>query len=46
MWKMVLYGATFNAVVVVGVISLIIFRLSMAILWVKVKGTYDADILT
>ena len=32
MWKMVLWGATFNAVVVVGVVSLLLFRLPMAIL--------------
>jgi hypothetical protein len=30
---MVLWGATFNAVVVVGVVSLLLFRLPMAILW-------------
>ena len=29
---MVLWGATFNAVVVVGVVSLLLFRLPMAIL--------------
>ena len=33
LWKMVLWGATFNAVVVVGVVFLLLFRLSMAILW-------------
>ena len=33
LWKMVLWGATFNAVVVVGVVSLLLFRLPMAILW-------------
>ena len=27
MWKMVLWGATYNAVVVVGVVSLLLFRL-------------------
>ena len=32
LWKMVLWGATFNAVVVVGMVSLLLFRLSMAIL--------------
>ena len=30
---MVLQGATFNAVVVVGVVSLLLFRLPMAIMW-------------
>ena len=33
LWKMVLWGATYNAVVVVGVVSLLLFRLPMAILW-------------
>ena len=33
LWKMVLWGATFNAVVVVGVDSLLLFKLPMAILW-------------
>ena len=32
MWKMVLWGATFNAVVVVGLVSLLLFSLPMAIL--------------
>ena len=33
LWKMVLWGATFNAVVAVGVVSLLLFRLPLAILW-------------
>ena len=37
LWKMVLWGATFNAVGVVGVVSLLLFRLPMAILWNPVK---------
>ena len=32
LWKMVLWGATFNAVVVVGVVSLLLLKLPMAIL--------------
>ena len=35
---MVLWGATFNAVVVVGVVSLLFFRLPMAILWLEGYG--------
>ena len=37
MWKMVLWGASYNAVVVVGVVSLLLFRLPMAILWCPVS---------
>jgi hypothetical protein len=36
---MVLWGATFNAVVVVGVVSLLLFRLPMAILCYSKKIT-------
>ena len=32
MWKMVLWGATFNAVVAIGMVSLLLFRLPLAIL--------------
>ena len=35
LWKMVLWGATYNAVVVVGVVSLLLFRLPMAILCIR-----------
>jgi hypothetical protein len=38
---MVLWGAIFNAVVVIGVVSLLLFRLPMAILWdieIKLKS--------
>ena len=33
LWIMVLNGATFNTEVVVGLVSLLLFRLSMAMLW-------------
>ena len=37
MWKMVLEGATFNDMVVVGVVSLLLFRLPMAQLWAMIS---------
>ena len=33
LWIMVLYGATINAALVVGVVSLLLLKLSSAILW-------------
>ena len=40
LWIMVLYGATFNAVVVVGVVSLLLFRLPLAMGGTIFKGEY------
>jgi hypothetical protein len=40
---MVLWGPTFNAVVVIGVVSLILFRLPMAILWVSFESVCIAE---
>ena len=34
---MILLGATFNAVVVIGVVSLLLFRLPMALLWDSIQ---------
>ena len=42
MWKMVLWGATFNAGVVVGMVSLLLFRLPMAFgLWCQKTNKYS-----
>jgi hypothetical protein len=47
LWKMVLWGATFNAVVVVGVVSLLLFRSPMAILWlVRKKSALHNEVKT